>query len=62
VIGVREINTDTGYLRVNSLEDLDDLAKAGYFYDVTSRNLYIKTSDNDTIQTVDTKDIAVLIK
>jgi hypothetical protein len=62
VIGVREINTDTGYIRVNSLEGLDDLGKAGYFYDVISRNLYIKTSDNDTIQTIDSKDIAVLIK
>lgn len=62
VIGVRELNTDTGYLRVNSLEELDELAKAGYFYDVVSRNLYIKTSDCDEINTVDTKDIAVLIK
>lgn len=62
VISVREINTDTGYLRVNSLEELDDLAKAGYFYDVTSRNLYIKTSDCDDISTIDTKEVVVLIK
>ena len=62
VIGVREINTDTGYLKVDSLEDLDDLSKAGYFYDVVSRNLYVKTSDCDQINTIDTKDIAVLIK
>ena len=62
VISVREINTDTGYLKVNSLKDLDDLAKAGYFYDVTSRNLYIKTSDCDDISTIDTKEVVVLIK
>ena len=62
VISVREVNTDTGYLRVNSLEDLDDLAKAGYFYDVTSRNLYIKTSDCDNISTIDSKEVVVLIK
>ena len=62
VISVREINTDTGYLRVNSLEELDDLAKGGYFYDITSRNLYIKTSDCDDISTIDSKEVVVLIK
>jgi hypothetical protein len=61
VISVREINTDTGYLRVDSLEDLNDLAKAGYFYDVISRNLYIKTSDCDNISTIDSKEVVVLI-
>ena len=62
VIGVRELNTDTGYIRANSLQEMQGQAKARYFYDVTTRNLYIKTSDLDTINTVDSKDIAVLIK
>lgn len=62
VIGVRELNTDTGYIRANSLQEMQGQAKARYYYDVTTRNLYIKTSDLDTINTVDSKDIAVLIK
>lgn len=53
VIGVRELNTNSGYLLVDSLDDLDTLESAGYFHDVISRNLYIKTSDADTISTVD---------
>ena len=60
VIGVRELNTDTGYIRARSLEE--GQAKARYYYDISTRNLYIKTSDLDTINTVDSKDIAVLIK
>ena len=62
VIGVRELNTDTGYIRARSLEEMQGQAKARYYYDISTRNLYIKTSDLDTINTVDSKDIAVLIK
>lgn len=62
VIGVRELNTDTGYIRANSLQEMQGQAKARYYYDITTRNLYIKTSSLDTINTVSSKDIAVLIK
>ena len=62
VIGVREINTNTGYQCVDSYALLDTLDSAGYYYDVQSQNLYIKTSDNDTISTIDEKDILILTR
>lgn len=62
VIGVRELNTNSGYLLVDSLDDLDTLESAGYFHDVISRNLYIKTSDADTISTIDEKQIVIMTK
>lgn len=62
VIGVRELNTNTGYVSVASLNDLDDLQKAGYYYDVVTKNLYIKTSNLDTLSSIDSKQIVILTK
>lgn len=62
VIGVRELNTNTGYIRANSLQEMQGIAKARYFYDVTTKNLYIKTSNLDTLSTIDSKQIVILTK
>lgn len=62
VIGVRELNTNTGYIRANSLQEMQGMAKARYFYDVTTKNLYIKTSNLDTLSTIDSKQIVILTK
>lgn len=62
VIGVREVNTNTGYIRANSLQEMQGMAKARYFYDVTTKNLYIKTSNLDTLSTIDSKQIVILTK
>lgn len=62
VIGVRELNTNSGYKAVAGLTELANIDSAGYFYDVVSRNLYIKTSTADTIETISNKDIIVTTK
>jgi hypothetical protein len=62
VIGVNELNTNSGYKAVNGLTELANMNGAGYFYDVVSRNLYIKTSTADTIETISNKDIIVTTK
>ena len=62
VIGVRELNTNSGYQCVDSYALLSVLDSAGYYYDVQTQNLYIKTSDNDTINTIDEKDILILTR
>lgn len=58
VISVLEKNTGNGYVRVNELSDL--LTRNGaYYHDLTSRNLYIRTTMDNTISNINEMTIIV---
>ena len=46
VVGVLEYNTGSGYVRKNNINDLQ-VEKGTYYYDRKSKNLYIRTSDDE---------------
>ena len=61
VTSVLENNTGSGYTKVNALTDL--LTKNGaYYYDISSKNLYIRTTRNDTLNTISEMEIIVQTK
>lgn len=58
IISVFEKNTGNGYVRVNELSEL--LTRNGaYYHDVTSKNLYIRTTLDNTISNIDEMTIIV---
>ena len=58
VISVLEKNTGNGYVRVNELSDL--LTRNGaYYHDLTSKNLYIRTTRDNTISNINEMTIIV---
>lgn len=58
VISVLEKNTGNGYVRVNELSEL--LTRNGaYYHDLTSKNLYIRTTRDNTISNIDEMTIIV---
>ena len=62
VVGVFENNTGSGYRRLYSLTDLRNV-KGGFYYDTTSKNIYIKpTKDADKIVDIDNEEIVVQVK
>ena len=53
-----EKNTGNGYVRVNELSEL--LTRNGaYYHDVTSKNLYIRTTMDNTISNINEMTIIV---
>ncbi len=58
VISVMENNTGSGYVRVNALNELETLEGA-FYYDVTSKNLYIHTTRSNTLSNIDEMEIIV---
>ena len=61
VISVLENNTGSGYRRVNSLNQLASTSGA-YYYDIQSRNLYIRTTRSNTLSNISTMEIIVQTK
>jgi len=61
VVNVIENNTNSGYTRVNNLTDLNN-TKGAYYYDIASKNLYIRTTQNNTIGTISRMEIIVQTK
>jgi len=45
VTGVIEYNTNSGYVRKNSIEEVVN-NKGSYYYETTTKNLYVRTSDD----------------
>lgn len=45
VVGVIENNTNSGYVRLNSIDELLNV-KGSYFYDYNSKNLYVHTTQD----------------
>lgn len=61
VVGVFESRTGSGYRRLTSLADLNNI-KGGYYYDSESQNLYIRpTRDADSIRDIDDEEIVVQV-
>ena len=61
VVNVIENNTGSGYTRVDSLSALTS-NKGAYYYDITSKNLYIRTTRNNTINNISDMEIIVQTK
>lgn len=61
VINVIEHNTGSGYVKVNSLNDLTNRTGA-YYYDIASKNLYIRTTRSNTINNISDMEIIVQTK
>ena len=61
VISVLENNTGSGYKRVNSLNNLSS-TNGAYYYDIASKNLYIRTTRDNTINNISTMEIIVQTK
>ena len=61
VTSVLENNTGSGYRRVNSLNQLASTSGA-YYYDIQSRNLYIRTTRSNTLSNISTMEIIVQTK
>ena len=61
VVNVLENNTSSGYTRVNSLNALTTTLGA-YYYDITSKNLYIRTTQDNTINNISDMEIIVQTK
>lgn len=61
VVSVLENNTGSGYTRVNALSNLTT-TKGAYYYDLTSKNLYIRTTKNSTINNISDMEIIVQTK
>lgn len=58
VVGIIENNTRNGYSRVNSIEAVEN-TKNSYYYDDTTKNLYVHPSTN---RTPSTEDIIILTR
>ena len=58
VTNVIENNTASGYVRVNDLSDLLTTTGA-YYYDINSKNLYIRTTQSNTVQNINEMEIIV---
>ena len=61
VVSVLENNTGSGYKRVDSLNQLASVNGA-YYYDIQSRNLYIRTTRNNTLSNISNMEIIVQTK
>lgn len=61
VINVIENNTNSGYVRVNALNNLSS-KNGAYYYDIASKNLYIRTTRNNTISNISDMEIIVQTK
>lgn len=61
VVNVIENNTNSGYTRVNNLSDLNN-TKGAYYYDIASKNLYIRTTRNNTLNNISNMEIIVQTK
>jgi len=61
VVNVIEYNTNSGYVKVNSLNDLKT-TKGAYYYDIASKNLYIRTTKNNTLNNISDMEIIVQTK
>ena len=61
VINVIEYNTGSGYTRVDELEDLQTKSGA-YYYDISSKNLYIRTTRDNTLNNISDMEIIVQTK
>jgi hypothetical protein len=61
VVNVIEYNTNSGYVKVNSLNDLKT-TKGAYYYDSASKNLYIRTTKNNTLNNISDMEIIVQTK
>ena len=61
VINVIENNTNSGYVRVNSLQNLSS-KNGAYYYDISSKNLYIRTTRNNTLNNISDMEIIVQTK
>jgi hypothetical protein len=60
-VNVIEYNTNSGYVKVNSLNDLKT-TKGAYYYDIASKNLYIRTTKNNTLNNISDMEIIVQTK
>jgi hypothetical protein len=58
VVNVIEYNTNSGYVKVNSLNDLKT-TKGAYYYDIASKNLYIRTTRSNTLNNISDMEIIV---
>ena len=61
VTNVIENNTNSGYARVDTLQGLTT-TKGAYYYDIASKNLYIRTTRNNTINNISDMEIIVQTK
>jgi hypothetical protein len=61
VVNVIEYNTNSGYVKVNSLNDLK-ITKGAYYYDIASKNLYIRTTRSNTLNNISDMEIIVQTK
>jgi len=61
VVNVIEYNTNSGYVKVNSLNDLKT-TKGAYYYDIASKNLYIRTTRSNTLNNISDMEIIVQTK
>lgn len=61
VISVLEQNTGSGYKKVNALSNLTN-TNGAFYYDITSKNLYIRTTRNNTLANIDEMEIIVQTK
>lgn len=61
VINVIENNTNSGYVRVNTLQNLAS-KNGAYYYDIASKNLYIRTTKNNTVNNISNMEIIVQTK
>ena len=58
---LQENNTGSGYKRVDSLNQLAS-ANGAYYYDIQSKNLYIRTTRNNTLNNISNMEIIVQTK
>lgn len=61
VVNVIENNTGSGYTRADNLNQLTTM-KGAYYYDLTSKNLYIRTTQNNTVNNISNMEIIVQTK
>ena len=61
VINIIENNTSSGYKRVDALNDLTT-TNGAYYYDIVSKNLYIRTTKDNTINNISDMEIIVQTK
>ena len=61
VVNVIEYNTNSGYVKVNSFNDLKT-TKGAYYYDIASKNLYIRTTMSNTLNNFSDMEIIVQTK
>ena len=61
VVSVLENNTGSGYKRVDSLNSLSS-TNGAYYYDIASKNLYIRTTRDNTLSNISDMEIIVQTK